>query len=66
MPKRRQLIAMSVPSLFWGIWGLLGLAFDPADASVYLGMILFAIVMELGAVVSYLHRILYGENGGST
>lgn len=37
-------------------------ALDSEDMHVYFALIMFAVVQMLGAVVSYLHRIMYGED----
>lgn len=63
MRKRGQLAAMIGPPMFWAIWALGGLTFDSADAPVWIGLILLAIVSLLAAAISLLHRLLYGEDG---
>jgi membrane protein implicated in regulation of membrane protease activity len=62
MRRRGQLALMTGPPLFWAFFGLGGVAFDSADASAYLALILVAVVVLLVAVVSLLHRLLYGED----
>lgn len=63
MRRRGQLIALTAPAFLTAIFALLcGLLFDKDDKHVYLGMLLFAIVLMLGSVVSYLHRLMYGED----
>lgn len=61
MRRRAQLIAMTVPYMTVVFISFAGLAFDSADRHVYFGMLLAAIVMLLVGIVSYLHRLLYGE-----
>lgn len=61
MRRRWQLIAMTGVPMFWGSWALGGIIFDSADALGWLGLMLLAIIALLGHVVSYLHRLVYGE-----
>jgi hypothetical protein len=63
MRNRWQLIAMTGPPMTWGLWAVAGMVFDPNSAHVWLALMLLAIVMLLAAAVSYLHRLLYGEDG---
>lgn len=66
MRRRWQLIAMTGVPMLWGFWAAAGMTFDPENTHVWLGLMLLAIVMLLAAAVSYLHRLLYGENERDT
>ena len=63
MRRRGELIGFTAPALSTAALALIcGLPFDKDDTHMYLGMLLFAIVLMLASVVSYLHRLMYGED----
>lgn len=62
MRRRGQLIAMTAPHVVLAFGASVALTFDKADQHIYFGMLLFAVVMLLAGVVSYLHRLMYGED----